>query len=128
MPHDSALVSAVHGPTVRLAANAAIIAFTGPLDDLAAESFGPSLATALKAHPSVVIADLSRAELATESVRPLTLLHHLVTQAGPRFAVAGPSGKAREVLAQVRVTPAVQFYPAVLTRPPWSGTGVAAYV
>ncbi len=107
MSSDPALVSPAAAPRVRLLADAAVITLVGPVDAATTDSCRCSLEQALEARPSVVVADLTRAELVLESIALLTEVHHLVTEAGARFAVAGPSGPDRDVSARLKVTPPV---------------------
>ena len=128
MPESPTPPATVCTTTVRLTANAAIVAFFGPMDCAALASSRESVESALAARPDVVVADLTRAVLTVESLALLAQLHRRVTLTGARFALAGLSTRARALLAAARVTPPYLVYPAVPTAPPWADSRPAAYI
>ncbi len=128
MPRPVSLSRTAHSPRLRHVANAAIVTFTGAMDETSAHACGAIVDAALTSRPRLVVADLSRADVVAASVPLLTWMQHRVRAAGARFAVAGLSARARVLLAQAEGAPALALYPDIPTPPPWGSGGGAVLI
>ena len=101
------------GAGVRHAGTIAIVTFEGEMGRAAVATAGAGVDLALHASPTWVVADLSRAELETDSVALLGLIRRRVARERVRFALAGLSPRGRRILDDARVTPLYRIYPSV---------------